>query len=123
MSWANGDQVGLRLASPEELRGAREAYDVRLPSFAKKWAKTLAVQMGTVRFAEQEPSIPRGPLGQARMMQLHKMGILEERNRDNRYIEISPAASAKIRQGLPLYDKPTEMKVTVGTRVILLGRR
>jgi hypothetical protein len=115
MSWANGDQVGLRLASPEELRGAREAYDVRLPSFAKKWAKTLAVQMGTVRFAEQEPSIPRGPLGQARMMQLHKMGILEERNRDNRYIEISPAASEKIRQGLPLYDKPTEMKVTVGT--------
>lgn len=101
ISWANGDQVGLRQATPEQLRGSREFYDKKISSLFKKWAKKLGADTNTTRLDLDDPN----DINPVHSMRLHQMGLdpaaLNERNG---MIEVNPAAGERIRQGLPLYD-------------------
>lgn len=109
ISWSNGDQVGLRLGTPEQLRGAREFYDKIVPSLMNKWAKKLGMGQGETRL-EAETS----DLNPIHNMRLQQMGLDPLKMNDrNRFIEVSPAAGEKIRMGLPLYEEPQKTKRTL----------
>lgn len=113
VSWSNGDQVGLRLGTAEQLRGARESYDKIIPSLFKKWAKKLGAAIG-------ETKIDPGPLdlNPIHAVRLHKMGMdFGHINERNGFVEVNPAAGERIRMGLPLYDKGVEGKHTLSDAV------
>lgn len=117
VSWANGDQVGLRLSGSNQIRGNRKFYDETLPSLFKKWARKLGMDTGTTRFDLGENLYAKFPLHvQEKLRELHVERGLDPR-RENGFVEVSPAAGNLIRQGLPLYETDPKGKTTLSDTV------
>ena len=121
ISWNNGDQVGLRIDSPEQLAGNREFYDKKLPSLFGKWAKKLGMESGTTKLWGANPEtymarFTREDARRARQTKLREAGLFDKPfNERNGYIEVNPAAGSRVRMGLPLYEDEPQGK---GTRTI-----
>lgn len=115
ISWANGDQVGLRQSSREQLQGSRQFYDKNIAGLFKKWAKKLGMESGETLLhglhddpLSETPDFVRSTLRQKHL----EMGLTEVNPR-NGFIEVNPAAGERIRQGLPLYEEGAKDKHTL----------
>lgn len=109
VSWANGDQVGLRLSSREQLKGAREFYDKILPRLFKRWADKLGADTGTTRIGDNFPvgsHLERLPphVQAGRRAKLDELGLTGAFNKQNQFLLVNPAFSDRARMGFPLYE-------------------
>lgn len=107
VSWANGDQVGLRLSTAEQLRGNRQFYDKTLSSLFGKWAKKMGMDIDSTKFPNSGSDSPT--FNPIHIDRLRNMGLDHTKMNDRNYfVKLNPAAGDRIRQGFPLYDTGVE---------------
>lgn len=115
VSWSNGEQVGIRLGTEAQLRGAREFYDKKITSLFGKWAKKLGSVVGETRLYDQN-SPNFHPAHEQRLV---KIGLDPYKINDrNKFVEINPAFSDRVRMGLPLYEEGIKTKRTLSESFI-----
>lgn len=116
ISWANGDQVALRVLAEDKIPGVRENYDRKIPALFAKWAKKMGMDVGETKFegagpAEALDRIPIASRRDAVAQLMEKSGLVVGKFNDrNKMVLLNPAAGSRIRQGLPLYEEPLETR-------------
>lgn len=110
VSWANGDQIGVRLATERQLNGAREFYDKQITGFFKKWGAKLGAPIGETKFYDQQ-SPNFHPTQEQRIKSL---GLDPYKIKDtNSFLAVNPAFSERVRMGFSLYDEGVKRKHTL----------